>query len=768
MKLHRAQLLLLTMAGILAVLVAVRVGAGTTGTVSGVVKDAAGKPLAGANVVIGKTNLSTVTDVNGRFVITNVPPGEYEIRTDMVGYADQAVDGVLVTMDTVSPVDFVLSEEAIQETTVVVTRARPMVDTRTANTLNLLTSQQEPLTRQDPASLRTAPGILSSLPGVIVEADGSGQMHLRGGKSDQIGWYVEGIPLTDPNTGQFGTNLFTTGIGKFQMYTGGFGAEYGNAISGVLNEVKKTGAAAPGFLTNIEDGSDAFQSLFVEYGGGEGDGFNYYAASSLLQSNLSGPMVKELEYADNVLKLVWPSANNTITLLGMQGSQVGLLEQSHTLDAHGSPVPEERDFMRQRFGILGLTWNRTFSPTSFMILQPYYQFSTSIGSAMGGSIDGAPTGWDTWSVRTGLQARYSNELNDTHSLKLGGSVLKSNNNFYYNALGFAEFESDTPTLQTDLFVEDQISLSNRWIVTPGVRYESIKYNRSGGAYVPGSGYSGATIEDVTESRLTPRLGTSYALDSRTAWKANWGRYTKFVPASAVQMTYADPDAAPFGPEGPTLEQMMPGLGSTAPQKSTNMELSYERQASETIATRLTYFRNDFENLSEYANVGGMYQYTNLGAGESSGVELYVRKKMSDGWQGWLSYTYQTSQSNRADLGLTGAMYDTSWDQRHTVALVTELARGPWSHSLRVDAGSGRQGLTSDTANVRRADPYAVFSYNLSLDLPEGSRIGDSAYLSIYNLFNSGQALQYRWNGTDHDEYAWMSPRFISLGVSRSY
>ena len=445
MRLHRTQLLLFLLAGMVAVLIAVQVGAGTTGTVSGTVKDAqSGTPLSGANVVIGGTKLTTVTDASGKFVITNIPPGDYEVTAEMVGYAAQKTDAVVVTMDTVASVKFDLIQQAIQETAVVVNRPRPMIDTHVPATLNLITAQQEPLTRLDPASLRTAPGLLSSLPGVLVEADGSGQMHLRGGKADEIGWYVEGIPLTDPNTATFGTNLLTTGINKFQMYTGGFGAEYGNAISGVLNEVKKTGAVSPGFNTDVENGTDGYQSAFAEYGGGTSDTFNYYMGSSLLKSDLSGPVVKDFKYSDNTVKLVWPHRRDTVSLLGMQGSQVGLLSQDHTLGVYGDTIDSERDYMRQRFAVLGLTWNRSFSSRSFMIMQPYYEFTSSVGSAMGGSIGGSQQGWDAWSARTGIQARYVNELNDVHSLKLGGSMLRSDNNYYYNVLGFMTFNSGFP------------------------------------------------------------------------------------------------------------------------------------------------------------------------------------------------------------------------------------------------------------------------------------------------------------------------------------
>ena len=201
-------------------------------------------------------------------------------------------------------------------------------------------------------------------------------------------------------------------------------------------------------------------------------------------------------------------------------------------------------------------------------------------------------------------------------------------------------------MQTNYFLEDQMTLSDRFTVTPGLRYESMTYERQGLAYVPGSGYSGDPVGNTTESGYVPRLGLAYSTNDHSSWKANWGKYTKFVSANAAQMVYTNPDATPFGPGGPTLEQMMPGVGATAPQRNTELEFSYEGQVSNSFAWRITHFRNDFENLSDYSCVEGVYQFTNLGRGKSSGMEFYARKKMSDNWQGWLSYTYQMSESNQ--------------------------------------------------------------------------------------------------------------------------
>ncbi|MEN6355490.1 MAG: TonB-dependent receptor [Armatimonadota bacterium] len=774
MRTHRVQLAVLILSITALVCACVWVTAGTTGSVSGVVKDAeTGAALSGANIVIAGTGLSTVTDENGRFVIANIPPGDYDITAQMVGYGTRNLADIQVIMDATASADFDMTKEAIEEEAVVVTRPKPMINPEVVNTFNLVSVQQEPLTRTDPSSVRTAPGMLGTLPGVIVDSDGSGQLHLRGGKYDQVGWYIEGIPITDPNVGAFGTDLLTTGLSKFQMYAGAFGAEYGNAISGVLNEVIKTGATASGMNFVTESGNKTYGSMIGEIGGGTADSFNYYVSANVQQTDLDAPFIKRFEYSDNVAKLVWPFKKDKVTLLAMQGSQYGGLDDYHTLDVYNNTIPSEKDYVRQRYAIGGLEWSHTINPASFVSVQPYYHYFTSITSAMGGSFDGSAQGADIWSKRTGIQAKYVNQLNAVHAFKMGGSIEESNNNYYIAVPDYPYYKADVDTTQSGLYAEDQMKLSDKFIFSAGLRHDSITYDRTGLAYVSGAGYSGDPVGDVTQSKTTPRLGLSYAPDETSAWKTSWGKYAKFVPASSVQMRYFDPE---------NCEPYAPGLGSSDPQTSTNYELTYEKQATDTIAWRATYFNNKFQNLCSFASVDNTYQYRNLGEGKSNGMELYVRKKMTDKWQGWLSYTYAKAKSNRADMSINDQMYYTNWDQRNTVSLVADYKNGKCSHSLRADYGSGKPDMvdSTDALAVRsRAEASAIVSYNLNIDLPKGSKLGDSLYLNVFNVFNNHQTLQYKWKTstsaddptvvtTERRTDSWAASRSFALGITRAF
>jgi len=745
LRLIRIGIIASVIAVVVTIAAAVWVGAGTTGIVSGTVVGDDGKPLSGANVIIAGTKLTTVTDSGGYYVITNVPPGDYEVRAEMVGFAKAGVDRVQVTMDTTARVDFAMKQEAIQEQAAVVTRPRPMIAPDQVNTLNLITAGQETLTRTDPTLVNTVPGVLSALPGTNVEPNGSGLPHVRGSRSDQIGYYIEGIPITDPNLGTFSDNLFTTGVGKFQVYTGGFGAQYGNALGCVLNEVKKTGDTAPGLRVNSFGGNGAYRSAGTEIGGGT-PGFNYYASGILQSNDVTGsPWLAAQTYSDNAAKLVWPWKKDTLTVLGLQGVLQG--------DLAGMFYPVAGDFVRQRYVIAGADWRHSYSSKSFLTVRPYYihcKLTQTMMNNWGMFMDG-------WSDQAGLVAGYTSQLTDRLLLSFGGMLLSSDNNNYTFA-GIPWSKADVNTFQTALYAEQQLSLGGRWTANAGVRLDTMTYDRTGLAWVPTAGYSGAPIIDVTESTITPRLGVSYAPDSRTAWKASWGKYSKFVPANSVQTVY-------YTPDDPAAEAASPGIGATDPQESTGSEISFEKQVGDSVAYRITPYYADYRHLGDFVTDGtGVTRYVTIGRGEARGVEFYVRKKLSAGWQGWVSYTYQTVKAGDGP----GPMDYTAWDQRNTLTVVADCKKGNWGHTLRADFGSGRQDDSAPAGVSRHANPHTVFTYTLTADLPKSSKLGDSLSVGIYNIFNNRQAAQYTYMFGPRTGYSIIGERCVSVGLNKGF
>ena len=103
--------------------------AATVGKIVGrVVDKETGEPLPGCNSVITGTAMGAATDINGYYIIINIPPGEYSVKASMIGYQHVQQNQVRISMDKTTDVNFSLKVEAIEGETVEVTAERPLVE----------------------------------------------------------------------------------------------------------------------------------------------------------------------------------------------------------------------------------------------------------------------------------------------------------------------------------------------------------------------------------------------------------------------------------------------------------------------------------------------------------------------------------------------------------------------------------------------------------------------------------------------------------------
>ena len=84
----------------ISVLVSTSAWGGQTGKVTGRITDAeTGEPLPGANVLLEETSMGASTDLEGYYVILNISPGTYDLKVSMMGYTQQGVEGLKVSLD---------------------------------------------------------------------------------------------------------------------------------------------------------------------------------------------------------------------------------------------------------------------------------------------------------------------------------------------------------------------------------------------------------------------------------------------------------------------------------------------------------------------------------------------------------------------------------------------------------------------------------------------------------------------------------------------
>ena len=208
--------------------------AGTTGKIAGVIRDAETRePLPGANVTIEGTNMGDASDVNGAFSIIGVPPGEYTLVISMMGYSRTRFENVRVNIDMTTPVNVDMQPTVLEvgeEVTVVA--ERPIVQ------MDMTGSMASVGTEEIGALPVQSVGEVLELQAGVVNAGG---IHIRGGRSGEVAYWVDGVATTDVFSGANRANIENTAIQELQVISGTFNAEYGQAMSGIINIITKDG-----------------------------------------------------------------------------------------------------------------------------------------------------------------------------------------------------------------------------------------------------------------------------------------------------------------------------------------------------------------------------------------------------------------------------------------------------------------------------------------------------------------------------------------------
>ncbi len=206
------------------------------GKIVGKVTDAeTGEPLPGANILIVGTTIGAASDVNGNFVILRVPPGKYDVRAMFIGYQSMVKSGVEVMTDLTTRVDFALKVKTLdigQE--VVVVAQRPII--RKDLTASESRVQAEEIARMP---VQEMADVLNLQAGVTRDAFGG--IHIRGGRSTEVAYMINGVRITDDFTKTQAVQVENESIQELQVIAGTFNAEYGEAMSGIVNIVTKTG-----------------------------------------------------------------------------------------------------------------------------------------------------------------------------------------------------------------------------------------------------------------------------------------------------------------------------------------------------------------------------------------------------------------------------------------------------------------------------------------------------------------------------------------------
>ncbi len=217
---------------LLALILIAPLWSGTTGKIAGTITDkSTGEPLPGANIVVAGTTLGAISDLNGHYTILYVPPGAYDVRISLVGYAKMTMSDVRVRIDQTAHTDFRMSQEQIEGGEVTVVAERTVIKTDVATSVVSVTSEE----------VQELP--VSSVESVVgLQAGVQGGLRIRGGDSEEALFMLDGVTMRDPRNNQPIYRVALSAVKEVNVERGGFTAEYGNVQSGIVNVVTEEGS----------------------------------------------------------------------------------------------------------------------------------------------------------------------------------------------------------------------------------------------------------------------------------------------------------------------------------------------------------------------------------------------------------------------------------------------------------------------------------------------------------------------------------------------
>lgn len=332
------------------------------GKITGRVTDASSKePLIGATVVLVGSTMGSATDADGKFVILSVPPGDYTVKASYVGYQEATTTGIRVNIDLTTEVNFAMSASGVELKGVEIVAERPLVNKSATNIVRIQT--QEELEKLPTRGVISAVAIQ---PGVVAQDDrGTKRIYIRGGRSDEVGYYVEGVSTRSVLTGDNMTNIIPEALEEFQVHAGGYTAEYGGSNSGIIREQLRSGTASYRATLQLETDNINPSKGFFQQAPGETFLNTYGYGYSDYTMTLSGPVgtdrIKLFVAGENQFQrdthVQFLTPFHFTNLVDESGSKTAVPDTIHVLDYQPGNVPGTMKNQYNLNGTLTLDYN---------------------------------------------------------------------------------------------------------------------------------------------------------------------------------------------------------------------------------------------------------------------------------------------------------------------------------------------------------------------------------------------------------------------------
>lgn len=712
------------------------------GSITGKVVDKSTKdPIPGANIVISGTKFGTSTDLDGKFTITGIDIGTYQIKISSIGYKTLIKTDIVVNSAKPTDLFIELMEETIQFESVNVRANYFMKDMSEIGSISNFSYEE---IRRAPGGFEDVVRALTVLPGVAQTSAGRNDLIVRGGAPSENLYIVDGFVV--PNINHFGTQGATGGpisfinldyVRETTFSTGGFSSLYGDKLSSVLS-------------IELRDGRK-------DKIGGKGT-----ISASQFGFNLEGPISNKGNFIFSVrrsyLDFIFNAAGFNFVpeyydVLSKFNYEINQKEKlSFLFISAFDKVKFNNKTSEDRYEnsrILGSNQNTYVTGISYRRLIPNGFFTLTLGRNF--------TDYDSFQRDSLLNPIFQNLSREGENELKGDLVYKLNKNSELNfgtSVKLIKFSADIklPTFITTF--GEKLSVAS--VNTKNNFVKSNIYGQYSQNFFNNIRINlGARLDYFngieTKYYFNPRFSLTYLLSDLANLNLSIGQYSQspsYIWLAAI-------------PSNKSLKAV----------KVNQIVLGYERNLTEDIRLKLEGFSKIYSNyptslLRPYlvlANTGAGYTGTednfssfgfeplvSEGKGKVNGLELSIQKKASEiPHYGIISVTYSKARFTALD----GIERDGSYDQRLIInATGGYIFNESWEASLRFKFATGNPYTPFNIDGTQSVVYYNSrrFKSFHSLDVRVDKRWDFDrwnliTYLDIQNIYNNKNTNIIRWD-----------------------
>lgn len=640
-----------------------------SGTVKGRVYDKQNnEPIPFANIIIFGTTIGTTSDYDGNYLFTGLKPGYIEIQVSAIGFKPYISEAILVTNAKTSFVDLPIEQTSVELEGVVVKASTFRRSDDAPVSLRRIGIDE---IEKNPGGNRDISKVIQSLPGVASSVSYRNDVIVRGGGPNENRFYLDGIEI--PNLNHFATQGASGGpvgiinvdfVREVNFYSGAFPANYGNAMSSVLDfrqidgnkdKLKVKTAVGASDLALTLDGPISKNTSFI-----------FSARRSYLQflfNALGLPFLPTYNDFQFKTKTKFDSKNE-LTIIGL-----GAIDDFELNTGLKNPDESQRYIL----GYLPVNtqWNYTigasykhFKKNGFetyvisrnMLNNRQYKYQNNDESQ--------PKLLDYKSWEAENKFRYERQLKvwSNYDLNFGGGMEYAR---YFNSTFRAKYVGET--YQPDNY-ETNMDMF-KWSLFGQINHTYFqKLTLSLGLRADANNYS--TNMSNLFKQISPRFSASYEITPEYYLNFNVGRFYQQPSYTTLGFSNAAGD----------LVNKSNGLKYI---RSDHFVFGAEWLPNESSRLSVEGFLKLYNNYpvslidsvsiaSKGAGYGtfGDEPVKSVGKGRAYGAEFLYRNKNLLGFNTLISYTLVRSESAKMDENLnpTSGFIPTSWDNEHLISI----------------------------------------------------------------------------------------------------